>query len=113
MAPKANVSGMCAVMQRIDRLLPGADVFDSDRQLLKGRQSTPGPGDFVLFNNHVALLRGIDTEGRIHTIEGNTYAFTDTRRPQRKVWGIFCKSYSAEKNPERWTDLKFGLSASR
>lgn len=115
MALKANVSGLCAALTRAgeDRLLSAEAVFDSDRLLRPQRPWTPGPGDLVLFRDHVALLRGIDSNGAIHTIEGNTYAFTDKQRPKRRVWGIFHKMYLPDKNPDRWNHLNFGLGASR
>lgn len=111
---KANVSGLCASLQAAGggRLLEGTEVFDSDRVLRAGRERLPGPGDLVLFRDHVALLRGIDQNGAIHTIEGNTYELSDKLRPKRRVWGIYRKVYTPQGSPDRWTDLKFGLGAS-
>lgn len=33
---------------------------------------TPQPGDLIVFHEHIGLVEGVDANGQIHTIEGNS-----------------------------------------
>jgi hypothetical protein len=37
-----------------------------------GAGVTPQPGDLIVWDEHIGLVEGVDADGTIHTIEGNS-----------------------------------------
>lgn len=94
------------VFAQAGRFLPASAVFGRDRLPLADAERMPGPGDLVIWQGHVGLLREIDADGNLLTIEGNTYIVQ--RGSQR--WGVHPRRYSPRRDPKRWDTLKgFGL----
>jgi hypothetical protein len=55
-----SVDALYAWAQRTGRATPA------------GPGVTPGAGDLIVFNEHVGIVEGVDPDGTIHTIEGNS-----------------------------------------
>jgi hypothetical protein len=34
--------------------------------------SRPEPGDLIVWDEHIGIVSGVDADGRIHTVEGNS-----------------------------------------
>jgi hypothetical protein len=55
-----SVDALYAWAQRTGRATPA------------GPGVTPAAGDLIVFNEHVGIVEGVDPDGTIHTIEGNS-----------------------------------------
>ncbi len=95
---KKNVEVFAAA----ERFIPAAEVFDEERRLRPFVPNMPQPGDVIIWQGHVGLLREIDADGNMHTIEGNTYILKDGRQ----AWGVHKRKYKPAKNPKKWDKLK-------
>ncbi len=42
------------------------------RAYTAGSGRTPQPGDLIVFHEHIGIVEGVDANGQIHTIEGNS-----------------------------------------
>lgn len=94
------------VFEKVGRFLPAGRVFGRDRRLLAEIEIMPGPGDLIIWQSHVGLVREIDAQGNLLTIEGNTFVC----KGGKNRWGVHPRKHSPKTSPKRWDKLLgFGL----
>jgi hypothetical protein len=54
----------------VDQLYSWAQ--QTGRAYTAGSGQTPKPGDLIVFHEHIGIVEGVDANGSIHTIEGNS-----------------------------------------
>lgn len=97
----AQARGLATLFAAAGAFIPGDQVFDSEGQRIES-ESSPQPGDLIFWTGHVGIVRGIDTDGVLHTIEGNTWKGS-------QVWGVWPKKYQREQSLKKFTTGLIGF----